>query len=93
MNKKSLFEPYNKIDGEIWKKITNCVNYEVSNLGRIRNTKTGKILSSSNGKYMLHCKELGYSWCSHSGDRGTFLINNIVKATFENVQTFGQHIK
>ena len=87
---------------EVWKKINGkLVNpnwviadfYEVSNLGRIRNNKTGKILTSSNGKYMLHCKELGYSYCAHSGDRGTFLINNIVKATFENVQTFGQHIK
>lgn len=87
---------------EVWKKINGkLVNpnwviadfYEVSNLGRIRNTKTGKILSSKNGKYMLHCKKLGYSYWSHSGDRGTFRINNIVKATFENVQTFGRHIK
>ena len=87
---------------EVWKKINGkLVNpnwviadfYEVSNLGRIRNAKTGKILSSKNGKYMLHCKELGYSYWSHSGDRGTFLIKNIVKATFENVQTFGRHIK
>lgn len=87
---------------EVWKKINGeLVNpnwiiddfYEVSNLGRIRNTKTGKILSSKNGKYMLHCKKLGYSFWAHSGDRGTFRINNIVKATFENVLTFGQHIK
>lgn len=87
---------------EVWKKIKGeLVNpnwviadyYEVSNLGRIRNTKTGKILSSKNGKYMLHCKKLGYSYWSYSGDRGTFRINNIIKATFENVLTFGQHIK
>ena len=85
---------------EVWKKINGkLVNpnwviadyYDVSNKGRIRNNKTGKILESSNGKYMLHCKELGYSWCSHAGDRGTFLINNIMKATFENINTFGKH--
>ena len=87
---------------EVWKKIKGeLVNpnyviadfYEVSNKGRIRNTKTGKILTSNNGKYLLHCKELGYSYWGHCGDRATFLINNIVVATFENKNTFKKHIK
>ena len=87
---------------EVWKNINGeLVNpnyviadyYDVSNKGRIRNNKTGKILSSSNGKYMLHCKELGYSFWAHSGDRATFNIKNIVAATFENKDTFGKHIK
>lgn len=30
---------------EQWKKITEATNYEVSNLGRIRNTKSGQILN------------------------------------------------
>jgi hypothetical protein len=90
------------MEKEIWKKINGkLVNpnwviadfYEVSNKGRIRNTKTGRILTSSNGKYMLHCKELGYSYFSHCGDRGTFNIKNIMVATFENKSTFGKHIK
>ena len=86
---------------EIWKPISKDLyyissligDYEVSNKGRIRNTKTGKILTSNNGKYLLHCKELGYSYCGHCGDRATFLINNIVVATFENKSTFKKHIK
>ena len=87
---------------EVWKQINGkLVNpnwviadyYDVSNKGRIRNNKTNKILNSSNGKYMLHCKKLGYSWCSHAGDRGTFYIKNIMKATFENINAFGKHFK
>ena len=36
MNKKNLYEPYKAIDGEIWKNIPSCKNYEVSNYGRVR---------------------------------------------------------
>lgn len=34
---------------EIWKPITEATNYEVSNLGRVRNTKTGKTFNPSPG--------------------------------------------
>lgn len=89
------------METEIWKKINGkLVNpnwviadyYDVSNKGRIRNNKTGVILYSSTEKYWLHCKELGYSYWSHSGDRATFNIKNIVVATFKNVDTFGKRI-
>ena len=87
------------MENEIWKKINGkLVNpnyviadiYEVSNKGRIRNTETGNVLSSSNGKYLLHCKELGYSYFGHAGDRATFDIKNIVVATFKNKNTFNK---
>lgn len=87
---------------EVWKKIkVELVNpnwiiedyYDVSNLGRIRNNKTNKILNSSNGKYMLHCKQCGCGVWSVCGDRATFNIKNIMKATFENEYTFCKHFK
>jgi len=87
------------MEKEIWKKINGkLVNpnyviadiYEVSNKGRIRNTETGNVISSSNGKYSLHCKELGYSYWSHSTDKATFNIKNIVISTFKNKNTFNK---
>lgn len=87
---------------EVWKQINGkLVNpnwviadyYDVSNKGRIRNNKTNKILNSSNGKYMLHCKQCGHGVWSVCGDRGTFYIKNIMKATFENINAFDKHFK
>lgn len=89
------------MEKEIWKKINgNLVNpnwviadyYEVSNKGRIKNNNTNNILSSSSGKYLLHCKKLGYSYFAHASDRATFDIKNIVIATFKNKETFGKRI-
>ena len=82
---------------EIWKKINGKLvnpryviadNYEVSNFGKIRNTKTGNILNgyipyNKNNRYItLFCK---------NGMRANFVITNIVTATFNNINTFGKH--
>jgi hypothetical protein len=40
-----------KLNVEVWKDIDGYDNYAVSTFGKVKNTKTGKILKARNGKY------------------------------------------
>ena len=46
-----------KLNVEVWRSIENYDNYVVSSFGRVKNTKTGKVLKASdNGHGYLKCK-------------------------------------
>ena len=62
---------------EVWKKVTDWELYEVSNLGRIRNSKTGKIKIArlSNRGYFLIQFEI-------KEKKNTFLVHRIVAKEF-----------
>lgn len=77
---------------EIWKTINSSPNYEVSNLGSVRNIKTGKILkvATNNSGYKLVClsnnnkKQTGYvhrlvaeSFIKTNLDTRTSVVNHI----------------
>ena len=56
----------NKTD-EIWVEVSGWPNYEVSNLGRVRNIKTGKILKQypQNSGYVYVWMERGSGRCAN----------------------------
>lgn len=62
---------------EIWKKVTDWELYEVSNLGRIRNSKTGLIkkVRLNNRGYLLVQFEV-------KENKNTFLVHRIVAKEF-----------
>jgi hypothetical protein len=62
---------------EIWKIVKSAPNYEVSNLGSVRNTKTGKTLkiATNNSGYKLVC-------LSHRNQRQTGYIHRLVAEAF-----------
>jgi hypothetical protein len=64
---------------EIWKTIKSSPNYEVSNVGSIRNTKTGNILkvSTNNYGYKLVC-------LSNKNKKQTGYIHRLIAETFIN---------
>lgn len=73
---------------EIWKEIPQSIYwlgfkpmYEASNFGRIRNKKTGKILSYSptNGNYDRLKVQLQ---ATYHGGRLSFLVSHIIYSTF-----------
>ena len=84
-------------DNENWKNIEDFENYEVSNLGKVRNTKTGRILKSCNhGGYVivgLSSKCKGKTFPIHRLVAKAFIpnptnklhINHIDKNTLNNV--------
>ena len=66
---------------EIWKKITNFENYEVSNYGNVRNKKTNKYLKKENTKGYLRIS------LSKNGKVKRFQIHRLVALNFiENLQ-------
>ena len=61
---------------EEWKQLPNYENYEVCNLGKVRNKKTGRILKpSNNGGYQ-------YVGLSSNGLTKTFRIHQLVGLCF-----------
>ena len=62
---------------EVWKPIKSYPNYEVSSVGAIRNTKTGKILkvATNNCGYQLVC-------LSNKNKKQTGYIHRLVAETF-----------
>lgn len=62
---------------EIWKSVKSSPNYEVSNLGTVKNIKTGKILkvSTNNSGYKLVC-------LSNNNIRQTGYIHRLVAEAF-----------
>ena len=49
------------IINELWRSISGYMNYQISNIGRVRNTETGRILKngSSNGYHVICLKKNG----------------------------------
>lgn len=70
---------------EIWKQIKNYDKYEVSNLGRVRNKKTGRILkcNSSNTGYTVVCL------CQNSINK-THSVHRLVMETFNPVDNMNE---
>lgn len=64
---------------EIWKTINSFPNYEVSNVGSVRNTKTGNMLkvATNNSGYKLVC-------LSHKNKKQTGYIHRLVAEAFIN---------
>jgi hypothetical protein len=62
---------------EIWKTIESSPNYEISNLGSVRNTKTGNVLkvSTNNYGYKLVC-------LSNKNQKQTGYIHRLVAEAF-----------
>lgn len=60
---------------EIWKDIPNYPNYEVSNLGRIRNKNRDKILKYCGNRYWLVT-------LSHEGNKRIFSVHRLVAEAF-----------
>lgn len=83
---------------EIWKEIPQSIYwlgfkpmYEASNFGRIRNKKTGKILSYSptNGNYDRLKVQLQ---ATYHGGRLSFLVSHIIYSTFIG-DCYEKHVK
>lgn len=83
---------------EIWKEIPQSIYwlgfkpmYEASNFGRIRNKKTGKILSYSptNGNYDRLKVQLQ---ATYQGGRLSFLVSHIIYSTFIG-DCYEKHVK
>ena len=83
---------------EIWKEIPQSIYwlgfkpmYEASNFGRIRNKKTGKILSysSSNGNFNRLRVQLQ---ATYQCGRLSFLVSHIIYSTFVG-NCYGKHVK
>lgn len=60
---------------EIWRKIDDYPNYEVSSLGRVRNIETGLILSGTKNNYIQICLR-------KEGTRNILDVHRIVAKTF-----------
>lgn len=66
------------MEKEIWKPINNYTKYEVSNLGRVRNKKTGKVLKSVTNSH-------GYKIVCLYNEKGkTFRVHRLVLNAFTN---------
>ena len=83
---------------EIWKEIPQSIYwlgfkpmYEASNFGRVRNKKTGKILSysSSNGNFNRLRVQLQ---ATYQGGRLSFLVSHIIYSTFVG-NCYRKHVK
>ena len=83
---------------EIWKEIPQSIYwlgfkpmYEASNFGRIRNKKTGKILSysPSNGNFNRLKVQLQ---ATYQGGRLSFLVSHIIYSTFIG-DCYEKHVK
>lgn len=83
---------------EIWKEIPQSIYwlgfkpmYEASNFGRVRNKKTGKILSysPSNGNFNRLRVQLQATYRS---GRLSFLVSHIIYSTFVR-NCYGKHVK
>ena len=83
---------------EIWKEIPQSIYwlgfkpmYEASNFGRIRNKKTGKILSYSptNGNFNRLKVQLQ---ATYQGGRLSFLVSHIIYSTFIG-DCYEKHVK
>ncbi len=75
-------------DFEIWLSIDGYPNYEVSNLGGIRNVKTGKILKTNPGSNGYPKVELYSSPTSSK----THSVHRIVALTFFDVDDFSLEV-
>jgi hypothetical protein len=80
----------NEVEGEIWKAIPDIIpeQYEVSNLGRIRNTKFRRILKATlndhgyfsleiNAKQMRVHKLIAHAFCNKPDSELTLVVNHI----------------
>ena len=83
---------------EIWKEIPQSIYwlgfkpmYEASNFGRVRNKKTGKILSysPSNGNFNRLRVQLQ---ATYRGGRLSFLVSHIIYSTFVG-DCYEKHVK
>lgn len=75
-----------EIEGEEWRPVVNGPNYEVSNFGRVRNVKRGKILTPVDaGKGYLRVSLYG----NHGG--GARLIHGLVLGAFVGPRPPGHH--
>lgn len=72
----------NKFMGEIWKVIDWRPLYEVSNLGRVRNRKTKRILATNPTKSHKHPQVWLYS--EYWGTTEQFTLSHIVYNAFKN---------
>ena len=61
------------VDEEVWKGISNCDNYQVSSLGRVRNKKTGRVLKAA--KKGGYCSLRLYS-------KKNFFVHQLVAQSF-----------
>lgn len=62
---------------EIWKPINNYDNYEVSSFGRVKNTKTGRIMKLTTDTHGYNKVNL-----SNNGKIITFIIHKLIASTF-----------
>ena len=67
----------NIIINECWKSIDGFINYQVSNLGRVRNANTGRILKHRNDRNGYFRVNL-----SQNGKMITYRIHNLVANEF-----------
>ena len=64
------------VDEEVWKGISNCDNYQVSSLGRVRNKKTGRVLKAA--------KKGGYCSLRLSSKKNFFVHQLVAQSFLEN---------
>jgi hypothetical protein len=84
-------------DGEEWRTLKNYDNYEVSNLGKVKNRKTGRILKAHlNGGYLivgLSCKGKTHSHSVHQLIALTFIDNPENKPQVNHIDKDGTNNK
>ena len=83
---------------EIWKEIPQSIYwlgfkpmYEASNFGRVRNKKTGKILSYSPSNRNFNRLRVQLQ-ATYPGGRLSFLVSHIIYSTFVG-NCYGKHVK
>lgn len=83
---------------ETWKEIPQSIYwlgfkpmYEASNFGRIRNKKTGKILSYSPANRNFNRLKVQLQ-ATYQGGRLSFLVSHIIYSTFIG-DCYGKHVK
>ena len=66
---------------EIWRTLWWNTRYEVSNLGRVRNRKTNKILATNPTKSHRHPQV--WLYCDYFGETLQYTLSKLVYFTFE----------
>ena len=74
------------METEIWKKTDECQNYSVSNLGNVRNDKTGRTLKLTKDKYYYVIS------MSINGKPKKCLVHHLVACAFLGVRPEGCYI-
>ena len=67
----------NTIVNEQWRSISRYINYQVSNIGRVRNANTGKMLRNQINTHGYH-----YITLTQDGKRNNHLIHRLVAGEF-----------